>query len=63
MVAREKEREQEREEDGMNGAEESQGKHGMKMERARVLLDSEIEIQLLLQRRRVKEKAAGRVFV
>lgn len=41
MVGREGE-----EEDGMNGAEESRGKHWVKMETARELLDLEIEIQL-----------------
>lgn len=45
MVVRGKERGRE-EEVGMNGAEESCGEHGVKMERARELLDSEIEIQL-----------------
>lgn len=40
------EQEEEEEENvGMIGAEESRGKHGVKMERARELLDLEIKIQ------------------
>ena len=41
-----REGEEEEEEDGMNGAEQSRGKPGVKMERARELLDLETEIQL-----------------
>lgn len=61
---RERERKKE-EEDGMNGAKESRGKHRVKIERAKELLDLETEIQRCIYRDRVKggkEKAGRKSF-